>query len=182
MSLKQSISRSRNCLFLICPTDHIEGVVTQIYGEKAYFYTALGANFCWDVRTQKSILELIENRNIEQIVFLTKCSNLFYKKVTVPEQKLQLSYPIGQTLQKLDKTLPHGFLSQSHFIMRIMLLASRHLQEQHRHILKTSILGRSLKKKFVSINEFVYYSETGIFYSPQSIEKQILLHSTQSLN
>ncbi len=178
MSLEETISE--NCLFLICPTDHMEHVLNQTHGKKAYFYTALGANFCWDLVTQESIIKLIESRNISQIIFITKYTNQFYQEMVT--SKGHSLFRISQTLRKIEKTLPHHFLEQSHPILKTMLLASRNLQRQSADILATPILGEKLKQDKVVTKCFVYYPETEIFYTSETIEKKVLLYGQLCIN
>jgi len=169
-----------NCLFLICPTDHIESVLSQTCSTKAFFYTALGASFNWDVPTQRSLTTLIEKHKITQAVFVTKHTNLFYKEAF--ESNCESLFQVNNTLLALDKTLPDCFLQQSHPMLRTMLLASRHLQKQQRNVLRTSILGETLKKYKVVTGSFVYHPDNEIFYSPGTIEKRVLAHGKVPLN
>jgi len=169
-----------NCLFLICPTDHLEDILSQTCNTKAFFYTALGANFNWDITTQKNLISLIEKQKIKQIVFVTKHSNLFYQEALEPDS--EPLFAVYDTLLKLDKTLPGYFLNQSHPILRIMLLASRNLQRQQKHILETSLLGKALKHKKTIIQSFVYHPENEVFYPPKIIEKKVLLYGMVSSN
>ncbi|MBQ4822884.1 hypothetical protein [Aquimarina sp. MMG016] len=171
---------SGNCLFMICPTDHIENILSQTCSTKAYFYTALGASFKWDTGTQQSLITLIENQKITQVVFVTKYTNLFYEEALDPNS--EPFYEVNETLLKLDKTLPNYFLKQSHPILRIMLLASRHLQKQQKHILETSILGKVLKQNKVITQSFVYHADNEVFYPPKMIENKVLLYGDVSLN
>ncbi|WP_299255554.1 hypothetical protein [uncultured Aquimarina sp.] len=165
---------------MICPTDNIESILRQTYSGKAFFHTALGANFRWDIDTQKSLLTLIENQKITQVVFITKYMNIFYREVLEPE--IEPFFNANETLLQLDKTLPDFFLNQSHPILRIMLLASRHLQKQQRYMLETSVLGKSLKHNKIITESFVYQTNNLIFYPPETIEKKVLLYGKLSPN
>ncbi|SEL63976.1 hypothetical protein SAMN04487910_2882 [Aquimarina amphilecti] len=169
-----------NCLFLICPTDYMENVLNRICSTKAFFYMSLGASFSWDIATQKNLIQLIEEQKITQIVFVTKYSNLFYKEVLEPNSEPFLT--VYDTLLKLDKTLPDYFLNQSHPILRVMLLASRHLQSQQKHILETSLLGNLIKQKKIITQSFVYHPNNEVFYTPKTIENKVLLYGDLSPN
>ncbi|WP_299218148.1 hypothetical protein [uncultured Aquimarina sp.] len=171
---------SGNCLFMICPTDNIESVLRQTCSGKAFFYTALGANFRWDIDTQQSLITLIENQKITQIIFITKYTNIFYREVLEPE--IEPFFNVSETLLQMDRTLPDYFLNQSHPILRIMLFASRHLQRQQKHILETSILGKALKHNVIITQSFVYHPNNQIFYPPRIIEKKVLLYGKLSPN
>ncbi len=169
-----------NCLFLICPTDHIENVLSQTCSTKSFFYTALGASFNWDVPTQQNLTILIKKQKITQAVFITKHTNLFYKEAL--ESDCESLFQVSDALLALDKTLPDYFLKQSHPILRRMLLASRHLQNQQRHILETSILGKTLKTHKVITQSFVYHSDNEVFYPPRTIEERVLAYGKVPLN
>lgn len=171
---------SGNCLFLICPTDHIESVLRQTCNSEAFFYTALGANFRWDTDTQQNLISIIENQKITKVVFITKNTNLFYREVLEPE--IEPFFYANETLLQLDKTLPDYFLNQSHPILRIMLLASRHIQRQQKYLLETPILGKALKRHKVIIQSFVYHPNSQIFYPPKIIENKVLLYGKLSPN
>ncbi len=172
--------KSGNCLFLICPTDHIEDVLRQACSTEAFFYTALGANFRWDIDTQQNLISIIKNQNITQVIFITKNTNLFYREVLEPET--EPFFNVTETLLQLDKTLPDYFLDQSHPILRIMLLASRHLQKQQKYLLETPILGKTLKHNKVITKTFVYHPSSHFFYPPKIVENKVLLYGKLSLN
>lgn len=172
--------KSGNSLFLICPTDHIESVLSQSAGYKTYFYSALGASFTWDDTTQQNLVSLIENQKIDQVIFVTKCTNRFFQETY--ESANAHTFQVNQTLLKLEKTLPFYFLEQSHPMLKIMLLASRHLQKQRKHILKTNVLGKTLRQKGIATASFVYHTDSKVFYTPGMIEKKVLLYGKLSSN
>ncbi len=173
--------KSGNNLFLICPTDHIESVLNRTSGSKAYFYTALGASFSWDIATQQGLTALIENKNIDQVIFVTKYTNLFYKE-TVATENEYASFRVNQKIIKLEKTLPNYFLKQSHPMLKVMLLASRHLHRQQQCILETSLLGKTLKQNRICLKSFVYHPGNEAFFTPKMIEKKVLLYGKLSPN
>jgi len=166
-------------LFLICPTDHIEGFLSKMC-VKSYFYMALGANFNWDTPTQNGIITLIKNQEIQRIVFITKNTNIFYKEAL--ESPCESLFKVNDVLLRINKTLPDYFLKQSHPVLRTMLLASRHLQQQKESIFQTSELGKVLKQKNIVINSLIYYSDNQQFYTPEMIEKKVLAYGKIHLN
>jgi len=172
--------KSGNCLFLICPTDHMEGAIRQICRSEAFFYMALGANFRWDIDTQQNLISIIENQKITQVVFITKHTNIFYREVLEPE--IEPFFNANETLLQLDKTLPDYFLNESHPILRTMLLASRLLQKQQKRLLETPILGKALKHNKITTRSFVYHPNSQIFYPPKIIENKVLLYGKLSPN
>jgi len=172
--------KSKNYLFLICPTDYMENVLNSSYRGKAFFYTALGADFNWDYNTQLDLTEFIENQNIKQIVFVVKSTNLFYQRTDIT--KYASKFRINETLLGIEESLPECFLNQSHPMLKTMLLASRHMQQQHNQILETSILGNFLKYHKISIKSFVLNPDTALFFRPKTIEKKVLLYGKLSPN
>ncbi|WP_103070295.1 hypothetical protein [Aquimarina sediminis] len=172
--------KSRNCLFLICPTDHIESVLTQKFNWKTYFYMALGASFSWDVRTQKNLISFIENQQIDQIVFVAKFTNRFYQETLNPNNSA--SFRVNKTLLDLEQSVPLDFMEQSYPISRLMLLASRHLQKQQKSMLDTFFLGKILNQKRIPVTSLVYHPRGNVFYTPRKIEQKALLYGKLSLN
>lgn len=64
-----------NSLFLLCPTDGLEPVINKVFKSENYFYTSLGNSFNTDVKTLKSIKELIKKYDIHSIYFILSSSN-----------------------------------------------------------------------------------------------------------
>ena len=121
-----------------------------------------------------------QNQNIKQIVFVVKNTNLFYKRSDTPEYVSKLR--INDTLLRIEGSLPECFLNQSHPMLKTMLLASRHIQQQHIKIVRTSILGNFLKHHKIGIKSFVFNPDTALFFTPNIIEKKVLLYGTLSSN
>ncbi len=172
--------KSKNYLFLICPTDYMENILNSTYREKAFFYTALGADFSWDNSTQLKLIELIESQNVTQIVFVVKSTNRFYQKTNALENVSK--FRINDTLLGIEESLPNCFLNQSHPMLKTMLLASRHLQQQQQQILETAVLGNFLIHRKIDIKSFVFNPDTTLFFTPEIIEKKVLLYGTLSSN
>lgn len=171
---------SRNCLFLVCPTDNIENVLNKIDCGKTFFYTSLGASFSWDTPTQRNIINVIKNQNIDRLIFVTKSDNQFYKDTDYSFCGAALA--INQALARLEKKLPNYLLQDSHPLLRIMLIASRHLLKQRKQIIETSLLGNMIKQQGIVTKSYVYHPENKEFYTSSSIENKVLLYGKLSLN
>lgn len=65
----------RKCLYMICPTDHIESVINSRFEGHNYFYTTLGNNILSDRNTIGQIALLIETNNIREITFILSIDN-----------------------------------------------------------------------------------------------------------
>lgn len=63
------------CLYMICPTDHLESVINNRFAGSCYFYTSLGNMASLNERTLGQIVELIEKNNIKEITFVLSEDN-----------------------------------------------------------------------------------------------------------
>jgi hypothetical protein len=63
------------CLYMICPTDHLESVINNRFTEACYFYTSLGNMTSLNERTLRQIVELIEKNDIQEITFILSTDN-----------------------------------------------------------------------------------------------------------
>ena len=64
-------------LFLVCPTDCLEGRINEQYNTVNYFYTSLGNSFNIDEVSLKNIQELIKKHSIKNIYFVLSSDNRF---------------------------------------------------------------------------------------------------------
>ena len=96
---------SENCLFLICPTDGMEPLLVKCFKGQAFFYTALGACFEWDMATQESLKKLIGKEKIKQVVLLAKMSNTFFMDKFKVKFNIT-NYPIQRALQVIEDDIP----------------------------------------------------------------------------
>jgi len=63
------------CLYMICPTDQLESVITNRFGGSSYFYTSLGNMVSLNERTVRQIAKLIEKNSIKEITFILSTDN-----------------------------------------------------------------------------------------------------------
>jgi len=63
------------CLYMICPTDHLESAINNRFEERIYFYTSLGNTVFLNERTLGQIANLIEENSIKEITFVLSEDN-----------------------------------------------------------------------------------------------------------
>ena len=122
------VNESINRLFLVCPTDGMEPLIRKEFEGEAFFYTALGACFEFDIQTENSLWEMILDNDIRQIVFLSSTSNVFYQDAFSKQQKRD--YPIDVALAKTRKSIFH----HKSFTPNVHLLAANHLKSQKKTV------------------------------------------------
>jgi len=62
-------------LFLLCPTDHLESTINEVFEGENFFYTSLGNSFDSDVKTLKHLTGLVKKHGIIEICFVLKDDN-----------------------------------------------------------------------------------------------------------
>ena len=62
-------------LYFICPTDHLERVIDSTFKQDNYFYTSLGNSITFDAETLEQLVELLSNKNIQNISFVLSDDN-----------------------------------------------------------------------------------------------------------
>ncbi|WP_158250358.1 hypothetical protein [Aquimarina sp. I32.4] len=172
---------SRNCLFLICPSDHMESILNQSFNCRAFFYMALGANFNWDVKTQENLINFIKDQEIEEVIFIVKVTNLFYKK-TLKFTDRKISFPLEKALIKPEYGISSHYKNQKNTVSKLISLASYHLQKQKKHLLSTFLLGKVLRKNDITVKGFVYDPDYKTFYTPLVVEQKKIIYGKLPLN
>ena len=76
-------------LFLVCPTDFLEGIINQKFKSINFFYTSVGNSFCTDNKTIDNIKELVINHGIKNIDFILSLDNTFVSNTYSQEIKLR---------------------------------------------------------------------------------------------
>jgi len=174
---------SKNCLFLICPTDFMEPVLHKYFKGRAFFYAALGACFKWNKANQKNLVKVIQRQNVKQIVFIAKMNNTFFEdKINV---KYNLAhYPVEKALQHIEDTLPIPLFFQHYdaTIHKNIALIATYLSAQKNRLVDTSHLGQAIKNEHVKVKCMLYNEERGLFHKIETIERKIALFKNMSLN
>ena len=172
---------SKNCLFLICPTDGMEPLLAKRFSGQAFFYTALGAYFEWDLPTQESLIALIKRRNIKQIAVLTKITNTFFMDKLKVKYNLA-NYSVEKSLQFIEDSLPEHWNHWEKSISKQRLLATTYIEEQKLRLMGANSLGTLINDGKIPVTSFLYDDEAGKFLKTASLTKQIQLFETISIN
>ena len=64
-----------NCLYMICPTDHLEPLVRKRFTGQKFFYTSLGNSLTIDENTLAHIAITINKHNINKITLILSEEN-----------------------------------------------------------------------------------------------------------
>jgi len=172
---------SKNCLFLICPTDAMEPLLAKRFKGQAFFYTALGAYFEWDLSTQENLISLIKRRNIKQIVVLTKMTNTFFVEKLKVKYNLA-NYSVEKSLQFIEDALPKHWGYWDKTLSRQRLFATTYIEEQKSRLLSTPYLGTLMKERKIPVTSFLYDGDEGRFLKTESMKQQIQLFESISIN
>ena len=62
-------------LYFICPTDHLEPVIDDAFGQESYYISSLGNSIVFDDKLMELIKELIVSRDIREIFFVLSDEN-----------------------------------------------------------------------------------------------------------
>ena len=176
-SLKSTSNRS---LFLICPTDNLEQDISNDFPGEAFFCTALGGYFEFDLETQSNIWDLICEKGINQIVFVCGINNVFFKHAF--EEKVRHNYRVDEALSKTKKKIFKHLMYPGVFSSNFHLLAAHHLANQKKRILATLYLGNQLKREKIFVKAYVYQPEGHFFYPLNEIEEKGYLMQRISYN
>ena len=65
----------QNCLYFICPTDHLEAVIDCTFRHRSYYYTSLGNSVIFDGNTIRQLKSLIRKNNIGEVAFVLSHDN-----------------------------------------------------------------------------------------------------------
>ena len=176
-SLKSTSIRS---LFLICPTDNLEQDISNDFAGEAFFCTALGGYFEFDLETQSNIWDLICEKGINQIVFVSGINNVFFKHAF--EKNVKHDFRVDEALSKTKKKIFKHLIYPEVFSSNFHLLAAHHLANQKNRLLSTSYLGGYLKREEILVKAYVYQPEDNFFYPLNKIEEKGYLLSGISYN
>jgi len=170
MSNKSLKSSSMRRLFLICPTDNLEQVISNDFEGETFFCTALGGYFEFDLKTQSNVWDLICENDINQIVFVIGINNVFFKHAF--EKKVKHNYRVDEALSKTKKKIFKHSMYFEVFSSNFHLLAAHHLANQKKRLLSTLYLGNHLKREKISVNSYVYQPEDDFFYPLNEIKEK----------
>ena len=63
------------CLYMVCPTDHLEPVIYRRFNGRKYFYSSLGNTFSMNETTFKSISATIKKHGITEVFVVLSDDN-----------------------------------------------------------------------------------------------------------
>ena len=66
-------------LFLLCPTDCLESIINDMFGEDVFFYSSLGNSMTLKMNTLECIKKLIIEYQIEEVSFVLSTNNDIFK-------------------------------------------------------------------------------------------------------
>ena len=167
-------------LYLVCPTDNLEMPIRNEFGGTAFFYTALGVYFEFDVPTQYDLWELIERQHIERLLFISSVQSDFYKRAF--DVQRQNVYPVDRELAKIRRGIFEPGILPGYGLPDYTLLASEHLATQKERVLSTEYLGYQLISHTIEVKAYLFLPQYTVFRSLEEMEwKTSLIHNI-SLN
>ena len=171
---------AKNSLFLVCPMDRMEPLIRDKFSGEAFFCSALGVYFEYDIQTQFSLWDLIRENRIDRVIFATSVNNVFYRQAF--KKIATTTYPINETLADTRKQLADHLMSSDVLFPNFHLLAAQHMANQKERLLTTQYLGAKLTKGNVEVKAYVYQPQEGVFYNLGEVEKRGHLLSKVSCN
>lgn len=144
---------------MVCPTDGMEQLIRKKFEGEAFFYTALGLYFEFEIQSENDLWQLIVNNSVKQVVFVSSIKNVFYSDAFARNRKQ--CYSIDEAL---DKTLKSNIKHPS-FVPNIHLLAAKHLENQKQRLLSTGYLGYQIVQAGIPVEAYVYKPQTKSFCS-----------------
>ncbi|QQT26904.1 hypothetical protein [Sphingobacterium spiritivorum] len=79
-----------NILFMVCPTDHIEMIISNSF-KRYFFYTSLGNSFEFDDYTIGQIKLLISANDIREVIYICCSDNRIVKDAISKQQYRNIS-------------------------------------------------------------------------------------------
>ncbi len=153
-------------LFLVCPTDNIEQVVRKNFEGEAFFYTALGVHFEFDRQTESDLWEIIVEKSIDQVVFVSSIENVFYEDAFGNARKRNYQIDAVLTKARMKISKPTSIAPNIH------LLVAVHLASQKSRLLSTEYLGHQLTNRDIPVDICVYQPRTESFHSLGEIDEK----------
>jgi len=148
-------SKRTNKLFLICPNDYLERPISQQFGGRHYFLTALGTVFSIDNEEYASRLcSIIEAGNIKEVLVINDYKSTFFKSVILGR---------GDYYTKAEKTL--GALLEKQWLMisqekglarKARLLATLNLERQLQQLKDAPFLGGKIARNELKLKGVIY--------------------------
>ncbi len=153
MSEKDVIdNENKSSLYLVCPLDYLEYSIKTSFNGDAYFCTALGVYFEFDLDTQFNLWNIIHENNIGQVVLVTSLNNPLYKKAF--ENEVECSDHLAKSLYKTCMKIGSNRLMNL-FHQNLYLLVYWHLKKQMTRLMRTEYLGKKIKSNGMLLKAFI---------------------------
>ena len=170
----------KKVLCLVCPTDNLEIPLKSRYGAETFFYTALGAYFDFDQSVQFRLWEIINELNIEEIIFVCSLNNVFYRNAF--DEKGNRKFAVDQCLLKTRHVLSIEQIDSEMFSANFHLLATQYLSDQIDRLLATNYLGLRLEQSDIGVKALVHEPRESIFIQLKEVEARGKMLSSISYN
>ncbi|WP_293788557.1 hypothetical protein [uncultured Pedobacter sp.] len=163
-----------NCLYLICPTDHLETVINTVFKGRNYFYTSLGNNLPPDEHTIAQISAIIECNNIGRLTFILSERNRIVLDAVNDQNFIKITglrnaYADLRRHQKITGNYPATSSSNALIISSYLHQKIKELQELLRNRFRTPLL---IDGKLYSMKEKCF----------KPVYSDLLFLQTESLN
>ena len=169
-----------NRLFFVCPTDHLEVPIRKQFMGEAFFCSALGVHFEFDIQMQFDLWDLIGENAIEQVIFVSAITNVFYKEAF--ENPESSGFSIIESLAQTRKKDSNHMKDLQHFFPNLHALAASHLAEQKERLLSSNYLGNLLASEHVAVGAYVYEPRKEAYYHLEEVKKKGEVLSNISFN
>ncbi len=128
----------RKCLYMICPTDHLESVINSRFEGHHFFYSSLGNTLIMDKYTIGQIALLIQTNNINEITFMLSEDNCILLDTLYNGHALRIR-GLDDSYAHIQECRKHVENSWPPYIQHAMIL-SYHLNQKIKE-LKTGLRG-----------------------------------------
>jgi len=146
----------------------MEGPIRVNFGENAYFYTALCAFFDWDDKTQFSLLDLIQEKEIKEVYLADSIDNPIYRDF-LNTAKIPLHIPLQEHLISIYKDLKRSAKWQQDETVGLKYFIADHLSKQVSRLGTTRLLGDFLESQGIPVEAILYERSSEAFHSVSEV-------------
>ena len=158
----------------------MELIIPKHFAGEAFFHTAIGVYFEFDIQAQFEIWDLVLKHGIKQIVFATAINNVFYKDAC--KRYPAHNYSVTKVLTQTRKSISHDHKSGDELFPNFHLLAAQHLANQKNRLMSSSYIGAQLKQVRIEVSALVYHPQRQSFSSLHATEVRGKLLNIASCN
>lgn len=150
-------------LYFICPTDHLETVITGTFGPENFFYTSLANSTVFDPESIGQIIELIEKEKIDQITFVLSRNNQLVLNA-IRKQSSPNFQGLCHLYNEIDRQIKGPGLNENG-VNNELPIFSHYLNRKINEL--RSVLNRWFIDN-IPINAVIYSKENNLFFDAQS--------------